>query len=693
MTDYKALSHSYLCNLPKAKKEAGFSEAVLFVMGRFQAMAQAKASRILPVWVGGQRLRYCNDWEWIIKGEGFERPVRGTTLRDIEKSLVDKFMQDPPDVKMKAKNDSQKNLVIGKKAYIESIRESVYEKKVRRQCVEDMFGVYGCGFRRVKYFEMSDGKCEMGSYRLPPEHVFPDETALELQDKFGNNSCRDIIIKNIMPISTYELMCEKRGWVKTAVHAEAWETTEASDMSVADNSASLEKSTVFGVKVYEYMNVEQDLYIVIADNQCVCEGTMTEAEGINEIPIAMYQFETRNDSFWPNTLPQILAAHIYLKDTLFNLELQNLKLTIQPVIAMSGSFGFNKKLHQIQAGAVWQAGGVLNGNIGDHVQPIAFGNPNTQVYNMMQVVSGELSQASRSDIRTLEFVKNKTATEAQLQNQSMNAHNETIENINEIEAEAILVQLMLKLMKALMNDKDGKETKRNVNIKGYQVYKTDSEEPYFEEQSGIESVFELSQEMIDVEAEVTVEDRRSVVAKNSEKVGRIMQILPIMSNIAAVNPEVAEGLKVLGIFEQFLEYIGLDVSRSMNLKNSGHEDPYKVLKADLLFGHKIDVPEDETRDESLARYMYFSKWMTQLTKDKKLTKDVELAVMYHLNSAMKNIQSRHYDRAKLLEEAQAQEQQQAMIAQQGMQNPQAMPTIPQADKGLISGYSGNTPSI
>jgi hypothetical protein len=675
------------------EKSKGADETAQFVKQRFAKMSYAKTA-IRQVWQGTQYLYYPNEWEWIVRGEDFSAPVRLPTLRDLIKSLTDVFMQNPPKATMTAKNEEENVYVIGKKAYIDSRVSSIHEKSVRRQVIEDMF-FFGKGFREITLNKNSKTKGkniivrsdDIASQRIDPRNMFVDENARKINDLLRIEGARDVIIRHFIPLSTLKKMAKKNGWDVDGVIAQPFFQIDGYDFMPTNDRETLEKSPVYGVKMYEYMNQEDNMYALIINDKTIFETTLEAAKGTDRIPVVDYSYELRNDSFWGNTFPQIIAPHIYLKDTIFNLEILNLKLTLQPVLAVSGDFGYNKKTHVIQPGGVWQSQGFDQGKVGDKITPIIAGNTNTHVYDMMSMLSSEISVTARTDVRNLNVSEAQTATQANLANQSQNSHNFNMESVNEIEAEAVMYEIMMDIMKEFMDEKmeDGK--KRRIKIKGYNVNRNEGEVMGFEEESGAQDFFDLTQKMIDVDCEVTVEDARGKAQADQIKIGRIMQVLPIIGNIAMMSPEVLQKVDLVGMLEEFVELIGMDPESAFK-RDRERQDELEITQEEIQLGHKIDVPEDETRKESLARYKYFTKLRKRYI-DKP---DVLSALDYHLNSTMQNIVANHIEKMKMAEakkqSADAQMVQQTMGQQggqpvpsqgQGGGNPGA---IPQAASGV-----------
>ncbi|HSQ50507.1 MAG TPA: hypothetical protein VLL94_04490, partial [Nitrospiraceae bacterium] len=337
------------------------------------------------------------------------------------------------------------------------------------------------------------------------------EAANKLHDELMIDGARDVILRDQIPLSTFKEIAGKNGWIKEAM-TDSWFQTEGGDYLVTNQRETNEKTPVNTVKLYQYMNVHEDLYIVVANKRTIYEGSISKDFGTYCFPLADYTFEPRNDSYWGNNLAQLIAPHIYLKDTLINLEIMNLKLTLQPVLAVSGDFGFNRKLHKIQPGGVWQAQSSDGGKIGDKIVPVVAGNPNTKVYDMLQNVNSELTITARSDIRSLEYNKSDTATGIVAQDRSMNVHNETVESLNEIEGEAKVFEIMNDQMIAFMDEKNDDKRARKVPIKGYVAIRNDAGVEFMEK-SGYEDIFELSERMIN--CEVDIEESRHIARRRT----------------------------------------------------------------------------------------------------------------------------------------------------------------------------------
>lgn len=633
-------------------------EAATRVAQRFYPMSLSKQNR-RDVWQGVQSLYYCDDWSWIVQGgSDWNMNVRFPTLRDVTKSLTDVFMANPPEVVIDPRFKDDEMLVRGKKAYLEGIASSIHEKKVRRKVIEDMF-FYGVGFRIPVYMDLEQeypdprntkkmqNICiykDVASYRADPRDIFIDETANQMHDALKQGA-RDAIWRETIPYSTFlQKYGDESVFSIKGVTPVSWIEALGTDYLAMNTREIMEKSQANVVKMYHYFNQETDEYTIIANYQTIFQGSLFLTKGTRAIPIVDYMFEKRNDSYWGQSLGELIAPHIYAKDTIFNLEMLNLKLTLQPVLAVSGDFGWNPRVHKLQPGAVWTSGGSLQGRLADHMQPIIAGNSNTRSFEMLQTLKGEMSVTSRTDVNNLQFEGGKTATEVLNQSQSMQSHNDTIEVIAEIESESILYTLWDQQMRVFMDEFTEKDLKRRVKIKNYMVSETPERGARFMEQQGYEDMFHLSKEMIDVECDITVKDKRGDKVAKAEKMGRMMQALPVIGNLAQLDPQIMGTINFSYILEEMISGLDLDPMKAFKDK-SQYLDEYQMVREEILLGNKVDVP-DETRAQSLERL----RWLVAMKENQDLDDSQMLAWQFHLQGTMANITANHIEKMKVKEQ-------------------------------------------
>lgn len=664
-----------------------------FVESRFYAMSLVK-NPIRDIWQGTEALYYVDDWNWIVAGEDFGRAVRFTTLRDLTKALTDKFMQDPPEVVVQALKKHEFDLIVGKKAYMDQRMQSPHEKKIRRQVVQDMF-FWGKGFRDYGYYDLKKqyGTEELSLFRgiatrrHDPRDVFVDENANVLFDELRQVGARDMIIRYNYSLTTFQKLFADPKFNIAGIVADSWMNTRGQDWLATNDREITEKTFTKVVKLYEYMNQEEDKYSLVANGHTIFEGSLKEERGTNQLPVVDWSFEPRNDSFWGDNLASIVAGALYLRDTLINLEIMNLKLTLQPVLAVSGDFGYNPRTHIIQPGGVWTAGGQLSGKVADSITPLISGNSNTNVYTMLNTINNELAISSRADVRSLEFNQQNSATGVIAQQDSMNMHNETIESIVEIEAESIGYQLMDQLMRSYMVVKGDKnqENVLKVTIKNFKVHQEDGANPKFVSKSGYEDIFDLTDDVINSEVLISVRDKRSAKVNNLEKMGRVAQGLPIITNIAQIDPEAMKTLNIPGILEQYIELLDLDTVRAFK-KSAEYEDQFELLKEEIILGNKVDMPLEETRRDSMARLQFMVGLKKYLGEGMK--QDQQDAWQYHFAQVVGNILRNHMaDLAPAVDPLQAQ-----MQAQQMGQTQAGQQAIAQ-DTGMTQGMDAGRVNI
>ncbi len=622
----------------------------LFVKQRYNRMVVAKTDytqRMQAVWE-----LIDEPSNWIMYAYRYSTPIRTNTLRDTINSLTDMFMKGPPEADLEASKRQFKYGAIGLKAYIDGIKDSIHEKKIKRKVLQDMF-TYGNGFRGVMYHsyakQIGAEKItvfdDIATYRIDPRNIFIDENAYQLHDATCLEQARDVIHKRFFDYDTFIQYFSQWDGIKNLkeiIPVGFFNDVLGTNYQISSHKETTEKSMAVGVHVYEYMNQVDGRYIIVANDITIYEDTLIKSKGTSRIPIIQYQFEPRPDSPYAKSVGELLAPYIYAEDTLINLELMNIKLTLQPVLAISGDFGFNPRVHVIQPGGVWTAGGSFSGKIGDSIQPVISGNAATNFYNMQNLLQNKMTLTSRTDLRNLEDAPNTTATQVLAQQKNFNVHNETIENINEVEAEGVLTEIMLDQIRAYMNVKDEEGRTKRVKIKGYKVQQSESGEPTFISRSGEEDFFDMTQSIVDTEVKAVVRDKRSEVANNVEKIGRWMQFLPVLSQLMQVRPELSQKVNVEYVVEEMMEALGINTRKAMKQDADDYTDQFTLLKEEIIFGHNIDCPKDEEREDSIRRIKFLlslksSKDWAKFAEDDKANRAWE----YHFDSTMENIQASH----------------------------------------------------
>jgi len=156
-------------------------------------------------------------------------------------------MKDPPDIILRELFEDDKEHIKGKKAYFDYLRENIREKKVRRKCFEDMF-FFGKGFREASYYNINqkkNGKIKntfdgIATRRLDPRNLFVDENANELHDKLGLDGARDLIYRDVLPLSTYIELARAKGFDEN-VEPENWFALRGMDYIITNQRELMEK--------------------------------------------------------------------------------------------------------------------------------------------------------------------------------------------------------------------------------------------------------------------------------------------------------------------------------------------------------------------------------------------------------------------------------------------------------------------
>jgi hypothetical protein len=111
----------------------------------------------------------------------------------------------------------------------------------------------------------------------------------------------------------------------------------------------------------------------------------------------------------------------------------------------------------------------------------------------------------------------------------------------------------------------------------------------------------------------------------------------MVGNFAQLFPEVLAKINGMGIIEQLIESVGMDIDRSLLDDESIYDDEFENVAEEIMLGHNINVPEGETRKESLKRL----RFLTELKRREKFEKLQEKAFSFHLMRTMDNITRDH----------------------------------------------------
>lgn len=665
------------------------------VEDRLRTMSLAKQPFSEKV-TGIQQLLYVHS-PWIVSGEAFGEPVRLPTLHDVIRAFVERYMQDYPEAVLIPKEGADPELVKAKQAYLDTIKRSVYEKTMRRMRLEDMIS-YGIAFSGVEYVKNVKEYGEAGkktkktlfdnicSTYIDPRDFFVDDAALKLHDETGQKGARDVIHKRIIPESTFDLLVKEQGWkIPDGLSTVPWWQASGYDEKSLTDQETREKYNTKVYKVFEYQNCETDEYGIVANGKEMYKNSLYACKGTTRLAVVDDQYEPRNDSIWGTSLAELLAPHIYLRDTLINLEIMNLKLTLQPVLAVSGDFGFNAAKHLVQPGGVWQAGGSLQGKVADSIHPIISGNPNTNFYQFHQVLQSEMSITSRIDTRSLEYYKNKTKYETQVQQESSNLHVAVIQSINEIESEAIRTKIMLDVMETFVTYQNEDGVDRTGEIIDYTVDQEDGKAPKFTAKAGAKNHFKLTPEIINAKCEVDVIDKRGMEITKQERVGRLTQVLPMIMNAAAIDPTVNQEISISALVKDYLRDIGVD-NEGVFKGSADYEDTINMYRQEIIYGNKVDVPE-ETRDESLDRF----NMLVTMRQNGFYSGEKKTVILWKdWSQKVKDAWNYHFEKTK-------ESIQRVRVGEKKEQAP--VPGAPQAQDPLLTGngaqpnYVNNTPKV
>lgn len=691
--DIQKLSDQYFSSEPEKGKYTARDGFSMFVERRFYNMAWARNQ-----WY--QRVnRTFKLWDvykpWLVDGENFDKAVRFPTLRDTAKAIKDEIMRNPPKAVLEPLNGEKANRAQALEAKINEVKDNVYEKRTQADCIADML-FYGRGVRLINYYceKTADGRYlydDIGTERLDPRNCYFDEKGRYLYDPKKRDMKRDAIFKFVYPYSTFKDKFEGMEGVVDLSGVTAKEVEFSGDLNYeTEREAEETKEKGLGVAVYVYYNQEQNIMGIVANGVTIIEPKPID-NPLGRIPVVLYDFETRRDGAWPNSLAELIAPHIYAQDTVFNLELMGLKLDLMPATMVDSDLGYNKKIHRLYPRAVWEMNVPPGKALQNMVVPFqrAQSDPN-RFYGMNNYIESQMTITSGQDRKALYLSPGELATQTAMKNQTMQKAVGGLIFANELEAEAQMTELMVEFVKAYMTDKrdikiGDKDTKkyRKVKVKNFKVEQFNEGDVNFEPSQGVDSYFDLTKEAVDVDVRVQVKDMRTKMMLQEKKVASLMQFLPIATNFitagAQIDPAVLKKLDFVGMLEQSAEALDMDLSRTIRNVDSSSLNIIEREHMAMILGLDVPVPADEGYEDSLEHKKQHEKFRFVYRNGKK-TKD-ETMMFKSLNDLQKKKFMDHYIatmenvRNKVLSEAYAEKEEQAMPPQ-GMPEKQPVPSMP-----------------
>lgn len=654
MTDIKRLSAIYFASEPTKAKHTAKDEFALFVEKRFYNMAWSRNQ-----WYN-RMMRTGKLWDvfkpWLVDGENFNKAVRFPTLRDTAKAIKDEIMRTPPKAVLEPLYGEKANRAQALEAKVNEIKDNVYEKRTQSDCIADML-FYGRGVRMVNYYceKKPDGGYlydDVGTERLDPRNCYFDEKGRYLWDPKKRDMKRDAVFKFVYPYSTFLEKFQDMEGVVNLESVSAKEVEFSSDLNYeTDREAEETKEKGLGVAVYSYYNQEENIMGIVANGVTIMQPKPID-NPLGRIPVVIYDFETRRDGAWPNSLAELIAPHIHAQDTIFNLEIMGLKLDLMPATMIDSDLGYNKKIHRLYPRAVWEMNVPPGKQLQNMVYPFqrAQSDPN-RFYGMNNYIESQMTITSGQDRKALYLNPGELATQTAFKNQTMQKSVGALIFANELEAEAQMTELMVEFIRVYMTEKrdvklGGKETKkyRKVKIKNFKTEQFNDGDVNFEPSQGVDSYFELTKDSVDVDVKVEVRDMRSKMMLQEKKVAAMTQFLPIATNFitagASVDPAVLKKLDFVGMLEQTAEALDMDLARTIrNMDNSSLNIIEREHTA-MIFGLDVPVPKDEGYEDSLDHKKQHERFRFVWRNNKK-TSD-ETAIFKSLNDLQKRKFMDHY---------------------------------------------------
>lgn len=654
----------------RAKNSKKSDDFATFCERRFEDMARSRST-----WYQRQRRTY-GLWDvfkdWLMDGEQFNKAVRFPTLRDVAKGMKTEIMKAPPETQIEATYGEKPNRVEALRAKVTSIKSSIEEKRVQEDCIDDML-FCGLAPRVVGYYKITKKYwgCEEGSEdevtefddvgteRWDPRDVYFDDYGRELWNPKRKNMKRDAFLKCSIPWSTYLDWSADNSEFIQPLSIPRTEKKLSGDTNHPTETESNEFQALTrsnNVNMYFYYNQEYNVSGAVANGQTVLPPRPID-NNHGRIPLVAYMFEKRRDSFYPNSLAELLAPAIYCQDTIFNLQLMGMKLDLMPGIMVDSELGYNPKIHKVGPRAVWSMSVPAGKDMRNMVFPFQRPASNQNgALSMINQIESQITITSGQDRRSLFVNPSATATQTVAREQSSQKSIQSVVFSNELEAEGHLTEMLIsdikqfgsgQVTRKLSNGKI-KQQYRKVKIEGFRVKQNKGNEAEFIPAQGNEALFELNEDSVDVDVQVSVQDTRTKMALQEQKVAKLNTAIPAMANVIQLGSQYDPELgKMIGWVDMLRHWAEANDMPSKTLKNIDGKIMDRVtLEHDAItMGIDTPVPPTETYEESrrhLEEHWRF-RWVF---KDGKRTA-TETFIWKNLNENVKKKWEKHVKATQL----------------------------------------------
>lgn len=559
----------------------------------------------------------------------------------------------------------------------------------------------------VRHTQYDRGKDEwytkyrgIGSEVVDWRNLFPAPGFKTLHDHTGLNQCPWIFRKKIFHIDTFRRIYSDPKYKNVEeVTATTWGDTNVFGDSGLKKKHEVEELTSQKdfVTVLEYYDIENDIFSVNASGGIEIYNSPDGIElSHKEFPFHQYRNIQRGDTINGLGEVELNLPYNLFREKIMNLSIEDAMLQVQPALVVDGDINFNPEEHELQAGAIFDVRGPVNGKLQDHIMPLRPGGGITQgVMSMMQMVENSRIAVTSDDTTALYSNPNQLATQTLAKMQSLNKSIDSSTKQNIYDAEFYMTRQCLSYIKNELAEpirEDKKIVYPLVKVKGHKAVqnKPDAGVKFVKEQGAIDK-FRLNKKITDSfdidEVEIVSAHKDEELKRDqTEKLMMLLNtVMGTLGSLASSNPGMIKEIFGSMDFPELMKYMAKNLGLGEELqnifpvveKNAAELDEIDAEHDLVAAGIVPTIKENENSEDHYKQHVLFMG--TKVFGD--LGKKAKDALNKHLEMTIKNIinQKVNVDRKTA----------QTTDGTEGMGAPQETPTR-RGDQGIGKMVGGET---
>lgn len=253
---------------------------------------------------------------------------------------------------------------------------------------------------------------------IDPRDIIPAYSSTQLHDHTGMNQCPYLFRRRIYYfdsfLAAYKDLEGYNQEVIDQILPTSFEGNFVQDSRImTQHEAQQQDQGTDYVIVMEYWDSVNDVFRVFANGW---ENEIYDSpNGIpyshKQLPFHVYYNYKRRDSIMGISELALNLPYVQFKEQIQNLEIDNIRLELQPAYIVDGMVNFNEEEHELKPGAIFNLKGMLDGKLADHIMPFRVGGVTADVPNVISQIESSQIAVTGDDFKSLYANPNQLATQ------------------------------------------------------------------------------------------------------------------------------------------------------------------------------------------------------------------------------------------------------------------------------------------